>query len=147
MSFAGLHQITIKELQTDLKVFAIILQQELQSHPEKTVIVRGTLPQHFSGHGIFPDGYYIQDLAAKVKKKKCITHSNYEDHWTNFYLKTFSKTNGYAYLDSPSIYADRWDLHKQMPGPKVDCTHFCHTPETLVAELVLLNDILKNYQS
>ena len=119
-----------------LEEVAGLLTKELRRHPHKQVIFRSTLPQHFS-NGEHNGGYF----RGFNKDRTCYGESKTQ-HWTNKYMKEVSKRYGFKYLDSFPIYAARWDLH--FPNNTVlDCTHFCFTPETIIPELTLLEQILK----
>ena len=56
-------------------------------------------------------------------------------------MREVAKKYGFKYLDSVAIYADRWDLHYPNHKPAADCTHSCYTPETIIPELALLNEL------
>ena len=118
-----------------LEKLAYILKTELSKHPEKQVVFRNTLPQHFY-RGKGRDRYFH----GFNKSKKCFGTNNVQ-HWTNKHLKEVSKEYGFKYLESFPIYADRWDLHITRTG-RLDCTHFCYTPELIVPEIALLNTLI-----
>ena len=133
----GLHyeNCSISTYRAALEEVAGLLKEELTRYPHKQVVFRSTLPQHFyMGKNI--GGYF-----PKFNKHISCYGVNNVQHWTNKYMKEVSKRYGFKYLDSFPIYADRWDLHfpnKTMP----DCTHFCFTPETIIPELALLEQLL-----
>ncbi len=108
-----------------------IFKAEVRKHPEKQIIFRSTLPQHFPGN----DGYF----AKSGQLEKCANRTTYKEHFTNQYLKDIAKFYRFKYMDSFPIYMDRWDLHNVKPG---DCTHSCITTEITVPELALLNSLL-----
>ena len=119
-----------------LEEVAGLLREELTRHPHKQVIFRSTLPQHFS-NGKRNGGYF-----RGFNKDRTCYGENYRQHWSNKYMKEVSKRYGFKFLDSFPIYADRWDLHFPDSPVKLDCTHFCFTPETIIPELTLLEQIL-----
>ena len=135
---SGLHMATCSEsvFVRNLQEMCNILQKEVKLHPEKQVMFRSTLPQHFdSSDG---SGYYN----GQFKPTSCAVQPTVRSHWTNEVTKHVSMQYGFKYLDSAPIYMDRWDLH--FPDHvHLDCTHFCYTPETFVPEFVLLNQLLK----
>ncbi len=118
---------------------ARILQSELTMNPQKQVIFRSTLPQHFPGN----DGYYAAAQVPQYKQVGCqkLTTTTRREHETNDLLKFVAEKYKFKYLDSFPIYMDRWDLHWK-PTSSVDCTHSCITAEVTVPELALLNSIL-----
>ena len=118
-----------------LEDIAHILNTELSKHPEKQVVFRNTLPQHFY-RGKGRDRYF-----RGFNKSKICFGTNNVQHWTNKYMKEVSKHYGFKYLESFPIYADRWDLHVRKTG-RLDCTHFCYTPELIVPEIALLNTLI-----
>lgn len=111
---------------------ADILQVEVLKHPGKQVIIRSTLPQHFSTK----DGWYRG--RRNLKQKACSNKTLHNEHWTNFYLKMTSDQYKFKYMDSAPFYTDRWDLHA---NPK-DCTHSCLTAEITIPEMNLFNSLL-----
>ena len=120
---------------------ADILKKEVQLHPEKVVILRSTLPQHFDGMKVLPDGYYIESMPYK----SCLKETFSEKHWTNVYMEKVSSRYGFGYLNTAPLYMDRWDLHiatHVAKNSKVDCTHWCYTPEVFGPEVALMNQLL-----
>ncbi len=121
---------------------AHVLREETRKNSEKIVILRTTLPQYFYAGPEYPIGYYT-DLPGFVnyikEHKSCLNQTFDKNHWTNFFLEKFSKEYGFKFLDSAPLYTDRWDL---VHYGKIDCTHFCYTPEIAVPEIALLTQLL-----
>lgn len=117
---------------TIITKLADILQREQLKHTTKQVIVRSTLPQHFSTN----DGLYMPK--GNLIHKGCSNKSMHNEHWTNQHLKTIAQQYGFKYMDSAPFYVDRWDLHA---NPR-DCTHSCLTAEVTIPEMALLNSLL-----
>ena len=133
----GLHynKCNVKQYRSNLVEMAKIMKSEMMKHPHKQVICRNTLPQHFQG----VDGnFYFEGFD---KSLKCSQKTNNLQHWTNKHLKEICKTYGFKYLDSFPIFADRWDMHEPWRIPP-DCSHYCFTPELVVPEIALLNQLL-----
>ncbi len=77
-----------------------LAQAAVSKHPgSKEVISRSTLPQHF----------LTQDRWNKEKGKSCSKILQYNEHWTNRYLRSAAAQFGLKYRDSASFYVDRWD--------------------------------------
>ncbi len=117
-----------------------ILKEEVTANPEKQVLVRSTLPQHFYSimMGIVPDGYYN----ASAKGTICWNTGKIKNHFTNFYLEQIAKNLGFNYVDSAPIFVERWDMH--FPKKRaVDCSHWCYSPEYIVPELAVFNTALR----
>ena len=133
----GIHydKCNISTYKRALEEIASILKTELIKHPEKQIVFRNTLPQHFN-IGNNTGGYF-----PGFKKSTACFGNNNVQHWTNKYLKEVSKQYGFKYLESFPIYADRWDLHPPKTD-SLDCTHFCYTPELIVPEIALLNTLI-----
>ena len=124
-----------------LHQLAHILRKELASHPEKVVIFRSTLPQHFDGMELLPDGYYTDGFTYKACMKETFSGA----HWTNVYMEKISKEYGFKFLYSAPVYMDRYELHLEYDGgrkTRIDCTHFCYSPELVGPELTLLTQLL-----
>ncbi len=117
-----------------LKQVADILKAEVTRNPDKQVILRSTLPQHFPGN----DGYYEKQKKENHMYEQCDHTSTLKEHFSNKHLKNTAEQFGFKYMDSFPIYMDRWDLHWKLG----DCTHNCYTEETAVPELALLNRLL-----
>ncbi len=120
---------------------AEILKKEVQLHPDKVVMWRSTLPQHFDGMNVTSDGYYTGLLLYKA----CIKETFKGIHWTNIYMEQVSSEYGFKFLNTAPLYMDRWDLHFSTYVAKsgnVDCTHSCYTPEVLAPEIALMNQLL-----
>ncbi len=135
--FAGLHMTfcDVNFFLTNLQAMVEMLVKETEQHPEKQVIVRSTLPQHFDAN----DSSGTHNRARE--NSHCANVSTTMSHWTNYYLEDISRKNGFKFLDSSPIYMDRWDLHFP-ENEKLDCTHFCYTPDLYMPEIVLLNKLL-----
>lgn len=130
----GLHfeKCTKESFAKTLTKVAELFQMEVSKHPDKQVILRSTLPQHFPTK----NGYY--DVMHRNRQPGCAQKSTVEEHWSNEFLKNTKQQFGFKYLDSFPIYKERWDLHWK----PIDCSHSCHTAETTVPELALLNNLL-----
>ena len=128
----GLHydKCNISIYKAALEEVAGLLKEELTRHPHKQVVFRSTLPEHF--YDGTNTGGYLRDLNNEIS---CYG-INYQQHWTNKYMKDVSKRFGFKYLGTFPIYAERWDLHFL---EQLDCTHYCYTPETVIPELALLD--------
>ncbi len=123
-----------KSFRYTLKKMTDFLKIEVSTHPEKQVILRSTLPQHFPTTSGYKDHLKTRDIT-----ESCPHRSTTEEHWSNEFMRNISQQFGFKYLDSFPIYKDRWDLHWK-PN---DCTHNCYTAETTVPDLALLNNLLK----
>ncbi len=95
------------------------------------VIFRSTLPQHFHSH--LNTGFF-----RNPTNTSCTSSSPKFQHPTNPMVRDTVIKYGFKYLDNFDIYKDRYNLHTT-PG---DCTHYCFTPELLMPELVLLDQLL-----
>ncbi len=116
---------------------AEVLKQEQTSHPEKQIIIRSTLPQHFDNHQLYPPGYYY----GSIMNTKCLNESNFKEHFSNFYQQRLCTDFGFKYLNSAPLYAERWDLHYDKVSyfkNHNDCTHWCFTPENIMPEVALI---------
>ncbi len=126
--------------QTNIKTIskvARILQLELKRKPQKQVIFRSTLPQHFPGN----DGYFAKTQTPQYTKFGCAKFTTNREHESNDLLKFVAEKYKFKYMDSFPIYMERWDLHWK-PTSFGDCTHSCITAEMSVPELALLNSLL-----
>ena len=110
----------VSEYRESLEDVAKVLKQHITAHPHKEVIFRSTLPQHLRNS---KDGYYL----VLNKSAKCLRKSTWNEHWTKKQMEEISRIYGFKYLNSTSVYVDRWDLNESP-----DCTHFCYTPEVIV---------------
>ncbi len=117
---------------------AEILKKEVKQHPWKQVVFRSTPPQHFNGGGVYPAGYF----QGEVEGQGCLDKPFGKELYSNFCLKEISEVYGFKYLNSAPIYVDRYDMHFPFHH-RVDCSHFCHTPEVYIPEIALLNQILR----
>ncbi len=115
-----------------LTKLADILHRAKLADPEKQVIFRSTLPQHF----LTKDGWYRGKGA--FKGRECSSNTSHREHWTNQHLKNIAEHYRFKYMDSAPFYIDRWDLHW---NPQ-DCTHSCLTAEVTIPEMALLNSLL-----
>ncbi len=140
LTFAGLHygNCTTTYYSQIVSEMADILKEEVTKHPEKKVIFRSTPPQHFDGGGIAPIGYYQDDIEGQ----QCLDYPFGKELYANFCLKEIAKEYGFKYLNSAPIYMDRYDMHFP-EHTKMDCSHFCHTPETYIPEIALINKLLE----
>ena len=134
--FTGIHASScVPEFFLDLVVpVAEILKDELSRHPEKQVIFRSTLPQHFFTPGQ-DHGFFTTDAVS------CGPTPKPRSHFTNFYMEQITKFYGFKFLDSTGIYKDRWDMHFPL-AESLDCSHWCYSPEIIVPEVALLNQLL-----
>ncbi len=114
---------------------AEILKEELSRHPEKQVIFRSALPQHFYSHD-GKEGYYTTTATT------CGPTLTPKSHFANFYVEQITNFYGFKFLDSTGIYKDRWDMHFPH-APELDCSHWCYSPEIYVPEIALLNQLLQ----
>ena len=112
---------------------ATVLKEHIIQHPDKQVIFRNTLPQHFKNNHKSEDGYF----QAFNESGNCSGKAN----WTNDHMKQICKTYGFKYLDSIPLYAERWDMHRSWNKPP-DCTHFCYMPEVTIPEIALLDRLV-----
>ncbi len=116
---------------------ADIFKEEMILYPEKQVIFRSTPPQHFDGGGVYPPGYFQEDIPGQ----KCLNKPFRKQFHANICLREVSQKYGFKYLDSAPLYMDRYDMH--FPDSyKTDCSHFCYTPEVIIPEIALLNTLL-----
>ena len=102
---------------------------------DKVIIIRSTLPQHFSGQQKYIDGYYVE----KMPKIKCINGPINLEHWSNPIMKEMCEKYGFRYLNSAPLYGNRSDLHF-VAG---ECTHYCYHSQIVIPEMALLNQLLQ----
>ncbi len=114
-----------------------ILRAELQTNPQKQVVLRGNLPQHFPGN----NGYFAFTKVQNYRKIGCTNKTTEREFFTNYALKSTAKENNFKYMDSFPFYMERWDLHDKKKK-HFDCSHYCITAEITVPELALLNSLL-----
>ena len=133
----GLHynKCTVAQYKDSLVELAKIMKLEMKEHPYKQVICRNTLPQHFQAVN---GSFYFEGFD---KSLQCSRKPNNLHHWTNKHLEEICKAYGFKYLDSFPIFADRWDLHEPWRIPP-DCSHYCFTPELVIPEIAMLNELL-----
>ena len=136
---------TVTHLLETLHKLAGVLREETKQL-KKTVLFRNTLPQHYAGPEIPSQNYEDSPeyLNSSLRKDNRYLNQTFDQmHWTSFYLEKVSRLYGFGFLDSDPLYTDRWDLHFQLPGAsKVDCSHYCYTPELFVPEVALLTELL-----
>ena len=135
---AGLHMSFCNEsfFLNNTQLIIDILVEEKKQHPEKQIILRSTLPQHFDVSD--ESGYYD----GKQEKQHCANVTTFLNHWTNYYVDEICRKYGFKYMDPAPIYMDRFDLHFE-EYTSLDCTHFCSTPEIYIPEVVMLNELLE----
>ena len=86
---------------------------EILNASRKTVVLRGTTPQHFPTDG----GFYHAKL--KMFLSECSDIRNQPSHPTNVILKALAEKFEFGFLDEFLLFSSRWDLHYR----KGDCTH------------------------
>ena len=117
-----------------LRVFSHILQNEMIKDKRKQVVFRATLPQHFLSKA--NTGLYEQ----YNPNASCAKSTSIIENHTNALLKAAAEKYGFKYLNNYYIYRDRFDLHSRTK--KGDCTHYCYTPELIIPELILLEQLI-----
>ncbi len=122
--------------------FKYIVRKVLQLIKNKvtrgSLILRTTPPQHYSTdvHSGRYDDYQFTD------GDKCVNVPKPERHQTDKIVEYFARENDLRILDDFEIFQHRWDLHQQTKFHKLDCTHFCYTPETFIPHLTLLSQLI-----
>ncbi len=117
---------------------ADILEESVYFHPQKQVIFRSTMPSH--------SRYNVQEpILADTGSSGCWAQTK-RNHFSNAYLEQVSNLYEFRYLNSAPIFMDRGDMH--LPEHELtECSHWCYSPETVVPEIALLNDLLDDADS
>ena len=91
---------------------------------------------------IYLSGFYEdRDLNSEACT---IASSKPHKHPVDLLLQDLAPKFGFPYLDISPIYSNRGDLHYgRVTKQYMDCTNYCHTPETVLPELALLTELLK----
>ena len=133
----GIHYFScsVKAYGESLRLFSDILKKEILKYNKKQVILRGTLPQHFPSKD---NTGFFEVFNPEVP---CSKVPSFIENYTNTLLKSASVSNGLKYLNNYFIYRERFDLHSTTK--KGDCTHYCYSPELILAEMFLLNEMIK----
>lgn len=113
-----------------------LLKTELQKNPGKRIIVRNTLPSHFKSRSQL--GLFME--SALRENTTCMPHRPLVGDPTTSYQRVAADRLGFLFLDGYNIYKTRYDLHSLTDYR--DCTHWCYTPELIIPEMALLNQLL-----
>ena len=112
--------------------FSKELKNNIAKNKNIQIVFRATLPQHFKNDK--NNGFF------SGKKTECTNYSSGMEHPSNALIGYMAKQFGFKYLNSYHIYQDRFDLHTEQKG---DCTHYCYTPELIIPELKLLDQLIE----
>ncbi len=102
-------------------------------------IFRNTLHQHFrtaSNDGIYAN--FIGD-----KNDVCVQVKSFYKHPADIIMEYYAKKYNIKILSDYVIFWERFDLHSEMYNDiRLDCTHYCYTPETAIPQLIMLNRLI-----